>query len=200
MNKKECLEQIESFATELLLNDAVCELCYHNVDHTRRVVQNADYIAKFEELDEDQMFIIKAVAWFHDLGYSKSYNGHEDASIDIAQEFLRPLGVSEAIINRIVSGINATRVPQEPKNKVEEIIADADLFDLGTDDYFELSEKLFNEWDDCIKPSRKRKQWLHSLDFMKAHKYFTPYGKDVLELKKQQNIVMLEQRLADKIY
>lgn len=200
MNKKECLEQIESFATELLLNGAVCDLCYHNVDHTRRVVQNADYISNFEELDEDQVFIIKAVAWFHDLGYSKCYAGHEDASIGIAKEFLRPLGISDSIINEVVSGINATRVPQEPKNKVEEIIADADLFDLGTDDYFKLSEKLFKEWDDCIKPSVKRKQWLHSLDFLKSHKYFTSFGKDVLELKKQQNIEMLEQRLADNTY
>ena len=200
MDIEKCLENIESFAQELLVEGTACELYYHNIEHTMRVVQNAEYIGKLEELNEEQMFIVKSVAWFHDLGYTRCYEGHEDAGIAIAREFLSDQNIEPALIGKIISGIDATRVPQKPKNKLEEIIADADLFDLGTDDYFDLSEKLFLEWDNCLKPSNKKKQWLHSLDFLKSHSYFTVYGKDVLESKKRKNITMLEQRLADNTY
>jgi predicted metal-dependent HD superfamily phosphohydrolase len=200
LNKKECLIKIKSFAQELLVKGTVCDLCYHNIEHTQRVVENAVYIAKMADLNADEMFIIKAVAWFHDLGYTECYDGHEDASISIASKFLKDLNVDAEIIASIVNGINATRVPQRPKDKLEEIIADADLFDLGTDDYFMMSEKLFKEWDLCIKPSSKEKQWYHSLNFLKEHSYFTVYGKDILESKKQENIAILEDRLANNFY
>lgn len=200
MDKKECLVKIESFAKELLMNGTVCELSYHNIEHTQRVVNNAEFIAEKVALNADEMFIIRAVGWFHDLGYTECYAGHEDASIVIARKFLKDLDVDELIIDSIANGIDATRVPQQPRNRVEEIIADADLFDLGTDDYFMMSEKLFKEWDLCINPSSKEKQWYHSLNFLKQHKYFTVFGRDILERKKQENIVILEDRLANKIY
>lgn len=195
MNKKECLKNIELFAHALLTEGAVCELCYHNIDHTLRVVRNAEFIGNLEKLDEDQMFVIKAIAWFHDLGYTKCYAGHEDASMSIASEFLQSQGLEKSTIDAVVNGIDATRVPQKPKDKIERIIADADLFDLGTDEYFELSERLFNEWDDCIKPSAREDHWNFSLAFLKGHKYFTEYGKEVLELKKLNNISILERKL-----
>jgi len=200
LNKKDCLIKIQSFAQELLLKGTVCKLCYHNIDHTRRVVKNAEYIARTEKLNADEMFIVKAIAWFHDLGYTKCYKGHEDASISIARDFLMKENIDAETIDAVVNGIDATRVPQEPKDKLEEIIADADLFDLGTDDYFILSEKLFEEWNLCIEPSSKEKQWYHSLNFLREHKYFTVYGRDVLESKKQHNIAILKERLAKKIY
>jgi predicted metal-dependent HD superfamily phosphohydrolase len=200
LDKKAYLGKIASFAEELLVNESACDLCYHNIDHTKRVVENAIYIGKIEGLDEEQMFIVQAIAWFHDLGYSKSYKNHEDESITIAKAFLTELGLAKETILAVENGINATRVPQNPKNKLEEIIADADLFDLGTAEYFDLSEKLFKEWDDCFSTSDPSKHWHFSLQFLKSHRYFTDFGRDVLESRKQENIAILEQRLADNSY
>jgi predicted metal-dependent HD superfamily phosphohydrolase len=152
-------------------------------------------IAVQEGVSDEDIFVLKATAWFHDLGYSKKYKGHEDESIIIAKDFLNKENVPLSLIDRITQGINATRVPQEPKNKLEHIISDADLFDLGTDDYFELSEKLFTEWNNCTRPDDNRDNWLLSLQFMKDHRYFTEYANKVLEPKKQENIRLLEKRL-----
>ena len=175
---------------------AVCELCYHNIHHTRRVVENVTFLAKNEGLEEREITILQTIAWFHDLGYSVSYDEHEDASIAIAISYLRNESIDETFIDMVVNGINATRVPQEPKNDLDRIIADADLFDLGTDEYFSLSEKLFAEWDDCIKPGEAIKMWKISLDFLQGHSYFTQYGEEVLEPKKQANIQELMIKIA----
>lgn len=201
MNTEDCLYKIELFARELLSQDTICELYYHNYKHTERVVENAKFIAKKENLNNEETFIVITTAWLHDLGYTKCYEDHEDASIIIADEFLSKCeGISSEVINAVVSGINATRVPQKPKNKIEKVISDADLFDLGTEEYFDLSDKLFREWDNCISPVSKHKQWLQSLQFIIEHKYFTSFGKEVLEKKKQENIIILKERLKKKIY
>lgn len=195
MNRKDLFERIEGYAIELLSDSSVCNLCYHNIEHTKRVVRNVEVIGKYESVTEEEMFILKATAWFHDLGYVNAYDGHEDESKKIALAFLNKEGVDAELIKTILSGIDATRVPQEPKNNLEKIIADADLFDLGTDTYFELSKKLFTEWNECGKPGEENRMWQLSLDFLKGHHYFTSYAMHFLAPKKVENIENLEVRL-----
>lgn len=192
---KEVLDRIEAFSIEMLKSDSVCKLHYHNIDHTLRVVENVEYIALKEGVSDEEMFILKAIAWLHDLGYSKKYKGHEDESILIAEDFLKKEKVHSSSIEKVTQGINATRVPQEPKSKLDTIISDADLFDLGTEEYFEVSEKLFAEWNGSTPPVDNRNNWLLSLQFLKDHRYFTEYGNSILEPRKQENIRLLELRL-----
>lgn len=195
MIEKNLFIKIEEFATKLLTSKAVCELCYHNIDHTKRVVENVERIGKHEGVTEEELGILKTIAWFHDLGYSVSYIEHEDASIAIAISFLRNEGINEDFIDLIVNGINSTRVPQNPTTKLEYIVADADLFDLGSDLYFEKSKKLFEEWNNCIKKSEEHLMWEFSLQFLKDHHYFTSYGIEVLTPIKERNIKLLEEKL-----
>ena len=39
----------------------------------------------------------------------------------------------------------ATKMPQAPQNKLQQIICDADLYYLGTDTYLSKSNKLYKE-------------------------------------------------------
>ncbi len=197
MSRKELFEKIESYATELLSKGAVCDLCYHNIEHTRRVVRNVEVIGAHEGVSDEEMFILKATAWFHDLGYVNVYDGHEDESKVIATAFLKKEGVENVLVEAILNGIDSTRMPQKPKNRLERMIVDADLFDLGTDAYFELSKKLFNEWGECGKPGEEIRMWQLSLEFLKGHMYYTSYGIDILKPKKKRNIKMLEIRLKN---
>jgi len=172
-------------------------MCYHNIEHTKRVVNNVEVIGNHEDVTVDEMFILKATAWFHDLGYINAYDGHEEESKKIASNFLVKEGVEKDLIEAILSGIDSTRVPQEPMNEIEMIIADADLFDLGTNDYFELSKKLFKEWNECGKVGDEVRMWQLSLDFLRGHRYFTSYGKRYLAPKKEANIQALILRLKN---
>ena len=55
-------------------------------------------------------------------------HNHEDEGIKIATVFLAEHKVKDEIIAGIKGCITATKMPQSPKNLMEEIVADADLF------------------------------------------------------------------------
>jgi hypothetical protein len=86
-------------------------------------------------------------------------------------------GFSEAEMNIIFSMIMATKVPQQPKTKLEEIIADADLEYLGTTSAAAISAKLFKELQ-SINPLLTKSEWnKQQISFLQSHHFFTPYCK-----------------------
>lgn len=197
MDNEKLFPQLADFAADLLNCQPICQFFYHNLDHTKSVVKNVEIIGKFEGVDEETIFILKVTAWFHDLGYTISYTRHEDESIKLASEFLRKRNVDNDVIEKVINGINATRVPQNTQTLGEKILADADLFDLGTEDYFKQSENLWKEWNKNLKEFSELEFWQISYDFVKKHNYLTDYAKKVLEPKKQENLAILEKMLAE---
>ena len=79
------LPDVEAYVNELLTKEYPDGLVYHNIDHTRRVVKQAEIIGMHENLNKEDMDIVKIAAWFHDVGYLKKYHGHEEISIQIAK-------------------------------------------------------------------------------------------------------------------
>ena len=74
----EHIKEIEDYASNLIINESSDNLIYHTIEHTRRVVANALIIGKEENLEKDEMNILLASAWFHDTGYIRKYEGHEN--------------------------------------------------------------------------------------------------------------------------
>ena len=198
MDNEKLFAQLAAFAADLLNCQPMCQFFYHNLDHTKSVVKNVEIIGNYEEVDKESMFVLKATAWFHDLGYANSYTQHEDESIKLAHGFLQKRNVNRDIIERVIEGINATRVPQKTKTLNDKIMADADLFDLGTDNYFKQSENLWKEWNKNLKEFSELEFWQISYDFVNEHNYLTEYAKRVLEPKKQENLKLLN-KMLDKM-
>src|SRR5215204_1526087 len=122
-------------------------LAYHSVYHTMDVLCNAERIASEEGLtDGKKLLLLKLAALYHDTGFLFVYKGHEEKSCEIARKDLANSAITPEEMNTICSMIMATRVPQSPKNHLEEILCDADLDYLGRDDFFEISETLKAEW------------------------------------------------------
>ena len=65
--------------------------------------------------------------------------------MEYAQKFLPEYGYSKIQIEKISQLILATKVPQNPKNKLEKIICDADLDYLGREDFIYISDNFFRE-------------------------------------------------------
>jgi ABC-type sulfate transport system substrate-binding protein len=79
----------------------------------------------------------------------------------------------------------ATAIPQSPNNKLEEIIADADLEYLGSDKAAELARQLFRELK-SLNPDLQEEDWKKiEIDFLTTHRYFTGYCKANKEHAKQ---------------
>lgn len=137
MNYTELQEAIANYISSFMATHHKPELLYHNIDHTRRVVKNAQQIANHYQLNEHDFFVVTAAAWFHDLGYySGLRESHEEAGASLATAFLEENQVDAATIQSVAACIIATHMPQSPKNLLESIVCDADLFHFGTPEFF----------------------------------------------------------------
>jgi predicted metal-dependent HD superfamily phosphohydrolase len=176
---------MKDFVTALLKDNIPLCYYYHNYEHTLYVLEKVIQIGRHEGCNEKEIELLSAAALWHDTGYINTYANHEQAGCVLAKEHLPAFGFTEDDIILITGMIMATKVPQAPKNKLEEIIADADLEYLGTISAEEKSELLFKELHALI-PSLTDAAW-HKMQvtFIENHHYFTRYCKEYKEPIKQ---------------
>jgi len=178
-------------------------LPYHNLEHTLMVVEAASQIADHYEINGGDRFVLVTAAWFHDLGYFVNADNHEEHSVQLAQEFLHELQVEPETITLISHAIPATRIPQHPKTKLQEILCDADLFHFGMDDFWRLSKRLRKEKELRENHPVDKTEWRkQTIETLVNHQYFTDYCQLLLGEGKKENIKQLqakEQLQANKM-
>jgi len=196
MNYKALLEQVAQYVTSMFGGHADNGLPYHNKAHTQFVVDSAIQIANHYQLSDSDFFVVIAAAWFHDAGYLKSREDHERESVKVADNYLKQQGVDQETIAKVNQCIMATEMPQNPKNILEEIICDADMFHLGSDIFSEKNKLLRKEIESATKTEISKDEWrLKTVEFMEQHHYFTDYCNLLLNDKKKQNLEKLKSRL-----
>ena len=184
-------EPMQQFVIDMLKKDLPVNYCYHNCDHTLYVQKKTIQIGRYEHCNEREIELLAAAALWHDTGYIKKYEGHEEESCLLAGRYLPGYGFSTNDINSIRGMIMATKNPQSPKNRLEEIIADADLAYLGTSHAAETAARFFKELQ-SLDPSLSEADWnRQQLSFLESHHYFTPYYKENKELVKQAYLAQL---------
>ncbi len=172
---------------------------YHNLAHTEGVVEAAAKIANHYKLSEQELFILDAAAWFHDIGYFTVIENHEEKGAAQAESFLREKGVDEEIITKVKNCILATRMPQQPANLLEQILCDADLFHLGTDQFITNNKAVRKEIEELTGYKIKKKIWRgQSIELLEQHHFFTDYCNQLLEEKQQENLNLLKEKMAVK--
>lgn len=176
-----------SFLIHKLESELPKYLTYHNVAHTKDVLQNVQHLAASENIPDLDATLLKTAALFHDSGMLEAYKGHEEISCDIARKWLPKFEYSKEDIEKICPLIMATKMPQSPKNKLQEILCDADLYYLGTDSYVAKSNKLYKELHEAGM-IKDRDQWRNvEIKFLQTHHYFTKSAIDKLAQKIKQN-------------
>ncbi len=180
--------EVKSFVSNLFKDKLAVQVVYHNFDHTLHVVNAANEIAIAENISESDKEIILVAAWFHDTGFVESYKNHEDESKKIADTYLTKIGFSKEKIAKVLSCIDATKMPQKPKNKLDKILCDADLFHLGSEDFSKRSSLLRTEWEALYDKHLTDAEWLEdNQKFFVDHKYFTDYTYQKLNKQKTAN-------------
>lgn len=191
------IKQAKSFVMKLFERELSGNLLFHSKYHTLNVLENVKTIGLFEKLDENDIFLLKLGALFHDTGYTQCYAGHEEASVEIAMDFLEKYNVSKTSVDIITGSIKATKMPQSPVNIYDKVLCDADLHYLATETYFEESELLRNEWRLCGIVSMSETEFLkNSAKFLKLHQYHTSYGKKNLVSKKTKTLEIIRAKIA----
>ena len=186
------LELPESkFILGRLAKELAPNLHYHTVKHTLDVYNNAAYLAEKEAIDTEEKKTVLIAALYHDSGYLYQSEGHEAVSCKIAREVLPNYKYNDADIDKICRIIMATRLPQNPHSKPEEIICDADLDYLGRADFFEIGHGLYLEMLDAGKVTNEDEWNRLQINFMQQHHYFTRTSQQLRNAKKQENLNIL---------
>ena len=171
---------------------------YHNLEHTKTVVRRTSEIAANYHLSETELFILSAGAWFHDTGQLiGGTNLHEDRSVILMKKFLQTKRYKKEILDKIESCICATKLPQQPKSLLEEIVCDADTYNLGTEDFLKTDELLKKEFELRNMPIDNWEE--KTLNLLLSHKYFTPYCQMLLNKGREENIDLVRSRLKRKV-
>ncbi len=189
---------VEKLVLKKLKTELPTGLHYHSIYHTLDVKEAVERLAEMENINGHDKTLLKTAALFHDLGFIKTYDGHEKASADCAKKILPDFGYQEEDIEQIEGMILATEIPQNPKNKLEKIIADADLDYIGRDDIFLIGQRLQYEWKLYGKISSLKEWHEIQLNFLRNHSFFTKSAKKLREIKKQENIKEIEKLMCVK--
>lgn len=198
--QEQILSAARNYVTEIYVHKVKPEFAFHSLDHTEDVAEACSRMADHYQLKDDERLILMLAAWFHDTGYSLgAAAGHEDESVEIATDFLSRHKVDDAIIQKVGSCIRATKMPQSPVSQIEKILCDADLFHLSTEDFKARNQLLKQEQETILGHKISKKDWKkNNIQFLQNHKYFTEYGKEVLEPKKHENLLSLNKKKARK--
>ena len=118
------IEKAEKFVLDLFKENLPNTFIYHDFTHTRRVFKSTKEIIKNSEINVNEEQILLLAALFHDTGYIKVREGHEEESVKIATEFLTSENVDQDTIAGVNKCIMATKFKDSPNSKLEEIILD----------------------------------------------------------------------------
>jgi predicted metal-dependent HD superfamily phosphohydrolase len=199
MNYKQLQEDVEKHVSDYFHTHNDPRLVYHNLEHTQEVVNAAQQIANHYQLNEQDFFTITVAAYFHDTGYFEDALNHEAKGADLADEFLAKHKVNQEVRDSVKSAILATKIPQHPKNEIDKIICDADLFHLGLADFRAKGKLMHKENELIYKKDISKLDWRKKdIQFMESHHYHTDYTNLLLSDQKQKNISKLKSKLTSQ--
>ena len=179
----------EDYAKNLLKDKLSSVYTYHNLDHTIQVVDKIKILAKEENISHEDTENLILAGWFHDLGYVDDADNHEEESRKIASDFLKQHQFSEERIAKIGELILATDKFYKPKNHLEEIIKDADMYHLASDDYFRICENLRQEIKEVHHQKFSKLQWAElNITFFAKHQFYTKFAKENWQPEKEKNV------------
>jgi predicted metal-dependent HD superfamily phosphohydrolase len=191
------ITEAQNYVTDLLQTKLDKNISFHTLQHTQEVVMACEKMANYYQLDPEDRFALTLAAWFHDTGYTSGIaKNHESVSLEISREFFNNHNLPQHVLDKIYGCINTTRMPQTPAHLIEQIMADADLFHLGTEDFREKSRLLRQELNDFGRQNITKKEWrLTNIEFLQKHKYFTSYCLQHLEPMKEVYLSELKEKV-----
>lgn len=199
MTTTQLLQQAEIFVTTLFDTADTRALHFHNLIHTREVVRHARNIGMRERLDPEETNILLLAAWFHDVGHLNGpAAGHEERSVELAQAFFAECGLqNEELIQEVRNCILSTQMPHRPKDKLGEILCDADLYHFGTPD-FKKTNRLVRREMQARGAGDVPPDWLsESLKLLQNHHFHTTSVRLKLEEGKEENIRWLQKKVDE---
>ncbi|MBV9961854.1 MAG: HD domain-containing protein [Parafilimonas sp.] len=190
-------KQAENYVEDLFENLNNENLLYHNLQHTKNVVDHCKEIAAHYNITERQMLILYIAAWFHDTGhlFQNQMKNHEDKSVEVMQKFMQDNQADKQLMDEIAACIMSTKAPRHPLNLEQQIICDADTYHFGTKEFRDTNKRMREEYSLREEYVDKEKWDEGTLEMLNSHHFYTQYCNDLLNGKKKDNIKKLEKKV-----
>lgn len=191
------LSAAEEFILSALRDGLSPTLYYHGLAHTLDVTQAALDLAAAEGITDAQtLAILRTATLYHDAGFLRVYQGHEEVGCTLAESTLPGFGYAPDHVAQVCGLIRATRYPQQPHNHLEQILCDADLDYLGRADFEPISTSLFRELSARGILTDERAWFELQAKFLTHHHYWTATALARRAAPKQARLTAIQQRLA----
>jgi HD superfamily phosphodiesterase len=188
-----------TYVTKLFQSHLQQGITYHNLTHTKEVVDTVKLIADNSGVNEEQMEMLILAAWFHDIGMILQYDNHEKKSAEFCHDFLIMHSYPPDKVKTITDIILSTRIPQKPRNLLEKIMCDADLSYTGKKGFNFRSEFLRVEWENMLGKKFTDSEWLKvNIDFLLENKFHTDFAKSFYEEQRKRNLALLQKKKSKK--
>lgn len=163
----------KAFIVDKMQRELSQRLTYHGLHHTLDVLEVTSELCALENIPPADTLLLETAALFHDCGFTVNNKNHEELGCDIARAHLPRFGFSPTDINRICGMIMATKIPQRPQDRFEEILCDADLDYLGRPDFYAIGATLFEELK-AFNVLHTEEAWNRlQVNFLENHQFFT---------------------------
>jgi uncharacterized protein len=178
----------EAYILERLRHGLPVKRTYHSFAHTLDVYRTAVAIGNSEGVEGEELDLLRTAALYHDAGFLVSDTEHEMHSCRLAREALPGFGYTSTQIERVCAMVMATKVPQQPTDRLSRILCDADLDYLGRPDFHRIGSTLFSEFKHYGVLSTEREWNELQVRFLSQHRYFTNTSKRLREPAKQKHL------------
>jgi uncharacterized protein len=187
-------QRAEEYIADRLRNELPATLTYHTLEHTMDTLKMVKQLNVLEGIDPHKGLITETAALFHDAGMMRTYKEHEIASTEIARSSLPLFDYSQPEIDQICDLIMVTRLPQRPADHNGQILCDADMDNLGRNDFFIQSFRLKLELEMNGIATMTVKEWLENLIvFLDNHTFFTSAAISMRQHQKDKNFSELKE-------
>ena len=168
---------------------------YHNPLHADDVSQTAGRFARLTGMDEELVHLEETAGLLHDIIHVSGATDNEEQSAMYGRLYLPRLGYKpwevDVISDMIIGG---TKMPHDPKSMLDMILADADVYNAGRDDFLLRNDMLRRELG-----APDNRQWYEgSLKFLESIHWYTEPARHYGEEARQRNIEQLQRILQYK--
>ena len=170
---------------------------YHDLSHTKRVINSALKIGRNYHLNNENLTILLTASLMHDYGFIESHIDHEEIGVKLSSKILLEYDYTEKKIESINKLILVTKPLAFPKDNLESIMRDSDLEYLGSKDFESISEKLKEEWIKFSIVKSDEEFYKKQLEFLSNHNFCTDFMKKNGNINKEKNIIYAKKKLEE---
>ncbi|MFZ1333431.1 MAG: HD domain-containing protein, partial [Flavobacteriales bacterium] len=186
------LRSVRAYVRRWFTQNMPEHMVFHDLEHTLSVARAAIGIGVGMRLTTEELAELECAALFHDTGYAWAYEGHEEHSADLAEQYLTKKAVDKRIIARIRSLIMATKYTASARTVLQKVMRDADSAKAGQIDFAEKSEQLRLELEVIRKKKLTAEAWINeNLNYLEAHRFLTVFAKERYGQQKRLNLEVL---------